>query len=58
MAFHTSKELEMLGLAEFCDNVLISNKASIYNTERISIGAMFVLMTFVFFQLEMKGLKY
>lgn len=38
MAFYSNKELDTLGLASFGENVLISNKASIYNPERISIG--------------------
>ena len=38
MAFYSEEELRGLGLARFGRNVLISNKASIYNPGRISIG--------------------
>ncbi|HEY6872879.1 MAG TPA: acyltransferase [Geobacteraceae bacterium] len=38
MAFFTNEELKSLGLASFGENVLISNKASIYNPGKISIG--------------------
>jgi acetyltransferase-like isoleucine patch superfamily enzyme len=38
MAFYTQEELRELGLARFGENVLISNKTSIYNPCQISIG--------------------
>lgn len=38
MAFYTTAELESLGLAHFGKNVCISDKASIYNPGRITIG--------------------
>ncbi len=38
MAFYTEKELKNLGLLSFGENVYISNRASIYNPERIIIG--------------------
>jgi galactoside O-acetyltransferase len=39
MAFLTGEELKGLGLASYGKNVLISNKASIYNPGRITIGS-------------------
>lgn len=39
MAFYTVDELRRLGLAGFGNNVLISNKASIYNPSKVSIGS-------------------
>jgi len=38
MAYLTEKQLASLGLASFGKNVLISDKASIYNAKNISIG--------------------
>lgn len=38
MAFLTEKQLTEVGLAKFGKNVLISDKASIYNAKNISIG--------------------
>ena len=38
MAFLSAEELKALGLASYGTNVLISNKASIYNPGKISIG--------------------
>ncbi len=38
MAYLTKKELEVLGLASFGENVSISDKASIYNPGKITIG--------------------
>jgi acetyltransferase-like isoleucine patch superfamily enzyme len=39
MAYYTADELKALGLARFGENVLISNKTSIYNPGRIAIGS-------------------
>jgi galactoside O-acetyltransferase len=39
MAFYSEKELAGLGLAIYGANVLISNKTSIYNPSKISIGS-------------------
>ncbi len=38
MSYYTLKELKLLGLAQFGEDVCISKKVSIYNPERISIG--------------------
>lgn len=38
MAFYSDNELSEIGLAKFGVNVLISNKTSIYNPSKISIG--------------------
>jgi acetyltransferase-like isoleucine patch superfamily enzyme len=38
MSFYTDEELKKIGLASFGENVLISRKASLYNTSRITIG--------------------
>jgi galactoside O-acetyltransferase len=39
VAFLSEKELDELGFAQYGANVLISNKASIYNSAKISIGS-------------------
>ncbi|RTE65233.1 acyltransferase [Amphritea opalescens] len=39
MAFLTRKQLESVGFASLGSNVLISDKASLYNPEKISIGS-------------------
>ncbi len=39
MAFLTQEQLEQLGLKSYGENVLISDKASIYNAKQISIGS-------------------
>jgi dTDP-4-amino-4,6-dideoxy-D-glucose acyltransferase len=38
MAYYSEDELKLLGLSSYGKNVLISNKTSIYNPGRISIG--------------------
>lgn len=38
MSFYTIEELQKLQLASFGENVLISRKASLYNTDNIHIG--------------------
>jgi galactoside O-acetyltransferase len=39
MAFYSQQELAEIGFAKYGDNVLISNKTSIYNPSKISIGS-------------------
>lgn len=39
MAFYSQEELSLLGLAQYGNNVLISNKATLYNPPKIVIGS-------------------